>query len=189
MSSPYINTELSAYVSLHPNQMDNKLYLNLKKNLERKVLNKCFKDKGYIMNIYKIDEYRDGMIEAENSSGSAVFDVNFSCRLCIPHKNKQLICKIEKVTKLLLTAVNGPILIIITNQRINNNVFYTDNNNNLRHKKNDTSDILKPGEFVKITIHSTTFNNGDDKIKAIGYLDDIANDDDVKSFYSDIYNS
>ena len=57
MISPYINTKLYTHVSLLPNQMDNKLYINLKKNLENKVARRCFKDKGYIMDIYKILDY------------------------------------------------------------------------------------------------------------------------------------
>ena len=187
MTSPYINTELNTYISLYPNQMDNKLYLNLKKNLEKKASKKCFKDKGYVMEIYKITEYKDGIIEAENPSGSAIFDIKFSCRLCVPLRNKQLTCRVDRVNKLLITVTNGPILIIITNERINSKVFYTDNNNNLRYKKNNASNILEPNEFVKVTIKSTTFNNGDDKIKAIGYLDDISTDIEIQTYYSDIY--
>lgn len=189
MSSPYINTKLYTHVSLLPNQMDNKLYINLKTNLEKKISNKCFRDKGYLMDVYKILEYKDGIIEAENPSGSAIFDVTFSCRLCIPLKGKQLVCKVDRVNKLLITVTNGPILIIVTNERINDKIFFTDNNNNLRYRKDKTSSILEPGEFVKVTIINTTFNNGDDKIKAIGFIDDMANDDEIKEYYKELYNT
>ncbi len=189
MISPYINTKLYTHVSLLPNQMDNKLYINLKKNLENKVVRRCFKDNGYIMDIYKILEYKDGIIEAENPSGSAVFDVSFSCRLCIPLKGTQIVCKVDRVNKLLITVTNGPILIIITNERINDKVFFTDNNNNLRYRKDDKSFILEPEEFVKVTIINTTFNNGDDKIKAIGFIDDVANDKEKEEFYKELYNT
>ena len=189
MISPYINTKLYTHVSLLPNQMDNKLYINLKKNLENKVLKRCFNDKGYIMDIYKILEYKDGVIEAENPSGSAIFDVSFSCRLCIPLKGKQIVCKVDRVNKLLITVTNGPILIIITNERINDKVFFTDNNNNLRYKIDGASRSLEPGDFVKVTIINTTFNNGDDKIKAIGFIDDIANEEEKKLFFSELYDT
>src|SRR3990172_11202868 len=119
MISPYINTKLYTHVALLPNQMDNKLYISLKKNLEDKVVKRCFRDKGYIMDVYKILEYKDGVIEAENPSGSAIFDISFSCRLCIPLKGKQIVCKVDRVNKLLITVTNLPILIIITNERIN----------------------------------------------------------------------
>ena len=37
-TSPYINTKLYTLVPLKADQMDNKIYLNLKKNLESKNL-------------------------------------------------------------------------------------------------------------------------------------------------------
>ena len=55
--SPYINTELYTTVHLLPNQMNNKLYINLKKNLEEKVSKKCYKNYGYIMDVYKILDF------------------------------------------------------------------------------------------------------------------------------------
>lgn len=187
MISPYINTKLYTHVSLLPNQMDNKLYINLKKNLENKVSKRCFNDKGYIVDVYKILEYKDGMIEAENPSGSAIFDVSFSCRLCIPLKGKQIVCKVDRVNKLLITTVNGPILVIITNERINDKVFFSDNMNNLRYRVDQTSRLLEAGDFVKVTIINTTFNNGDDKIKAIGFIDDIASEEDKKFYFNELY--
>ncbi len=189
MTSPYINTELSTHVSLYPNQMDNKLYINLKKNLEAKLGKKCYSDNGYIMEIYKIVEYKDGNVEAENPSGSAIFDVKFSCRLCIPLRGKQIICKVDRANKVLITVANGPIVVIVTNERINNKIFFMDNYNNLRFKKEDKSHILEPNEFVKVTLLSITFNNGDNKIKAIGYLDDIATEKEKENFYLDLYNT
>jgi DNA-directed RNA polymerase subunit E'/Rpb7 len=188
MSGPYINTELYTTISLHSSQMDNKIYLNLKKNLENKVSKKCFRDYGYITEVYEILDYKDGIIEGENFSASAKFDVTFSCRLCLPLRFTQIICKVDRVNKLLITAVNGPILVIITNERINDKIFFTDNNNNLRHKQNEKSFILKPSEYVKVTINKITFNHGDQKIKAIGFLDDIASENDKIRFYQELYN-
>lgn len=191
MTSPYINTKLYTSVSLHPDQMDNKIYINLKKNLERKVVQKCFRDYGYIMQIYEILEYKDGIIEAENFMSSALFDVSFSCRLCRPLKNKEIICQIDRVNRVIVTATNGPILTIITNDRINDDIFFTDNNNNLRYKdkETDTSKILKEKEFVKVIIKSIVFNNGDDRIKAIGFLNGMATEKDVQEYYQELYNT
>ena len=81
MTSPYINTKLSASILLHPYQMDNKIYINLKKNLEKKLIGKCFSNYGYVVKIIKILSYKDGIIEAENTESSALFDLEFSCKL------------------------------------------------------------------------------------------------------------
>lgn len=189
MTSPYINTKIITNVTLYPNQMNNNIYLNLKKNLEKKVIGKCFEDYGYISEIYGI-EYgpEDNVIEAENFSASAEYKILFSCRLCIPLKKKQIICEVGRVNKLLVTVTNGPILIVITNNRINDKIFFTDNNNNLRYRSENKSYILKSKDFVKVTIITTTFNNGDEKIKAIGFLDDMANNKEIKQFYQELYN-
>jgi DNA-directed RNA polymerase subunit E'/Rpb7 len=187
MTSPYINTRLSTSIYLAPDKFDNKIYLNLKKTLEKKVTGRCYHDYGYISDVYEIIEYKDGIIEAENLMGSATFDVEFSCRLCRPVRNQKIICQVNRVNKVLITLKNGPILVIITNDRINEETFFTDNNNNLRYKKEGKSQILQPNEFVRVTIVSTVFNHGDNCIKAIGYLDDIANEEEVKKFYQDMY--
>ena len=187
MTSPYVNTVLSKTVPLHPYQMNNKIYLNLKNNLERSIVGKCYSKYGFIVKIIKIEKVNEGVIEAENTDASAFFDLSFSCRICLPLKDTQIICQIDKVNKVLITAVNGPILVIITNDRINDKVFFKDNNNNIRYKKEDQSDILKSQDFIKVTLETIRFHNGDEKIKAIGYMDDIASESDQKKFYEDQY--
>jgi DNA-directed RNA polymerase subunit E'/Rpb7 len=187
MTSPYINTKLATSISLLPDKFDNKIYLNLKRALEKKVVGKCFHEYGYISDVFEILDFKDGVIEAENLMGSATFDVSFSCRLCRPIRDQQIVCQVNRVNKVLITLENGPIIVIITNDRINDEVFFTDNNNNLRYKTETGSHILKQKEFVKVTVVSTVFNHGDNKIKAIGFLDNVATETEVEKFYQDIY--
>lgn len=187
MTSPYINTKLTTSVLLHPYQMDNKIYLSLKKNLENKIVGKCFSRYGYIVKIIKILNYKDGLIEAENTESSALFDLEFSCKICAPLKNTTIICQIDKINKLLITAMNGPILIVITNDRINNESFFKDKNNNIRYKSGDTSNILQPNDFIKVTLQTIQFYDGDEKIKAIGFIEGMASEEEMKGFYADQY--
>ncbi|ARF11747.1 DNA-directed RNA polymerase, subunit E'/Rpb7 [Klosneuvirus KNV1] len=187
MTSPYINTKLSTMVILHPHQMDNNIYNNLKRNLEKQIVGKCFSNYGYIVKLIEILKYKDGIIEPENTEASASFVLDFSCRICLPLKNTQIICEIERVNKLLITAINGPVFIIIPNDRFNNNVFYKDINNNIRYKKDNNSDIIQPHDFIKVTLSNIQFYDGDEKIKAIGFMDDIASEDDKKNYYNDTY--
>lgn len=187
MTSPYINTELYTTVSLFPNQMNNSFYLHLKKNLENAILHKCLKNFGYIMDIYEITRYDNGKIEAENLAAYATFNVAFSCKLCKPLKSKNIICQVEKIRKLLFTAVNGPIIVIITNDRINESAFFLDNSNNIRYKKDGKSELLKPNDFVIITIGETLFAHGEQNIKAMGYLHSMATEEESKMFYEQLY--
>jgi len=185
-TSPYISTKLFTSIGLRPDQMDNKVYINLKKNLEGKLLQRCYKNYGYISNIYKILEYNDGEIEAENLKASAIFEISFSCKLCRPLLKTQIVCKIERVNKLLLTATNGPIHVIVTNDRMSDS-FFTDHNNILRYKKDGVSKILNPKDFVKITLLSITFSHNDTVIKSIGQLEDVASTEEITKFYNDEY--
>lgn len=185
---PYINTELYSSILLLPNQLNNNIYINLKQNLEKILLRKCFRKYGYIMEIYEITKFTSGMIEAENLSASVKFNVSFSCKLCIPLMLQQIVCRIYKINKLLMTAVNGPINVIITSEKINNNNFFIDNNNNIRYRNNNKSLLLSKDDFVKITILRLKINHGDKLIKAIGYLDDMATDEEKKLYFEQIYN-
>jgi DNA-directed RNA polymerase subunit E'/Rpb7 len=175
---------------LYPHQMDNNVYINLKKNLEKKVINKCFSRYGYIIKIIEIINHKFGIIEAENTEASALFDVSFSCKLCAPLKNKQIICQIDKINRVLITAVNGPILIIIPNNRINDKLFFKDNNDNIRYKNEGSTSVpLQPKDFIKVTLKTIEFNDGEERIKAIGFIDNMATEEEKKKYYDDMYTS
>ncbi len=187
MSSPYINTELYTTVPLMAVQMNNNVYLHLKNNLKDKVKERCFKHYGYIVDVYEILEHSDGIVVPESMMGDATYDIRFSCRLCTPQRGTQIVCQIDRAHKILITARNGPIVAIITTDRINENIFFTDNNNNLQYKKGDKSYVLSEKDFVVVTLQSITFHHGDDKIKAIVHLDDVATEEQVKEFYKELY--
>jgi DNA-directed RNA polymerase subunit E'/Rpb7 len=188
MTSPYINTKLYTSVILYPHQMNNKIYLNLKKNLSDQVANRCFLSYGFIIKIIEIINYTSGIIEMENMESSAKFDVTFSCRLCAPLKEKTIICQIDRINKVLITAKNGPILVIITNDRINVDKFFIDNNNNFRFKVDaNNSSLLEIKNYIKIKLVTIEFNNGDNTIKAIGFLEDIASEKEKQQFFKDTF--
>lgn len=187
MISPYFNTKLSTTIILKPHQMNNAIYLNLKKNLEEKIVGKCYNKYGYVMKIIQIFDYKDGIIEAENIDSSALFSLDFSCRLCLPLKGMTIICRITNLNKALILAHNGPIIITITNNRINNELFFKDHNDNTRYKKGNESYQLKKEDFIKITIETAKFFNNDEQINVIAFLNDMASEDEIKFFYDDTY--
>ncbi len=178
--SPYINTNLVCPVMLFPNQMDNKMYLHIKDNLINKLVGRCYKNYGFIVKIYKIDEISDGIIEPEDPTCSSKFVVKFSCRLCIPIKNKEIIFKIDRMNKALIGGVNGPLQAIITPDKINPNKFYPDNNRNIRIR--GTSDILLPEMYIKVLVLSSSFSDYEKTILVIGYLQDIATEEECEKF-------
>jgi DNA-directed RNA polymerase subunit E'/Rpb7 len=167
---------------LFPNQMDNKIILHLKSNLNNKLIGKCYKNYGYISKIYKIDELSDGIIEPEDSTCSAKFIVKFSCKLCIPIKNKEIICKIDRMNKALISGINGPIKSIITTDKINKDNFLMDKNRNI--KTIETKEYLVPNMYIRVLVLSSSFSDYDKNILVIGFIQDLANKEEIEEYMS-----
>lgn len=189
MISPYVNTILYSNVTLYPHQMNNDIYQSLKLNLIEELKDRCFGDYGYIVDIFEILTYNINRIEAENTMGSAIYDVKFSCRLCRPINETTIVCKVDKINKMLIRCVNGPINLIVTTERINTDVFYRDNNRNLRFKSGETSTLLTSNHYVKVAIIKTSFLNRDTRVIGIGFLQDVASPKEIESFFKDQYDS
>jgi DNA-directed RNA polymerase subunit E'/Rpb7 len=184
-NSPYITTELTTSISLEPSQMNNNIYKNLKNNLINRFSGKCFKDYGYISKIYDVSKYSDGYVVAENPKSAARFYVTFNCKLCYPLLKKQIICKIDRANRQIMRLNNGPISVLVTTKdRINKNIFFIDQKTgNLMAKKGDKSVAISIGDYVKVTVESRQFNDQDTMIMAMGFLEDIATDEEVKESY------
>jgi len=155
--------------------MNNELYINLKNNLIKKVEKKCNKY-AYINNIYKILSYDDGMINPEDFSGSALFNVKYSANACIPIENTKIIVKIEKMNNMAILAKNGPIKVVLKYDKISSKfknvqgtILYGDK-------------VIKNGDDLIITILAKRFYNKDNFISVYGFIDDIPTAEEVKNF-------
>lgn len=186
MSGPYITTLLSATVNLNPRQMDNKIYKNLKDNLIKKIEGRCYKNYGYISKIYNIKEYSEGILIPENPMAAATYAVKFTCRLCNPLRKKQIVFKIMKINNMFISAQNGPITLIITMNRINNDVFYQEPKTGKLMKKTTNKPVeITPGSYIIATVESRTFNDMDSIIMALGELYRMATEEEIKSSFID----
>lgn len=170
---------------LHPYQMNNDLYLNLKKNLIDKVEKKCMKD-GYIIKVYKILEYKNGYIDPENFTGAAVYNIKYLAKVCFALKDSIIICKISSYLSsanfILADFGPGPILkIIFTKSKdINLNNFTINNDKSIIHNKTKT--ILDVNLYVKIQIKTIRFYQNDIVISCIGFLVDLATQEEIKEY-------
>ena len=189
-SGPYITTVLETQITLKPNQMNNQIYKNLKDNLIKQLEGKCYRNYGYIVKIYEILKYSEGIVIPENPTASAVFGVRFSCRLCNPLKRKQIICKIHKINNAFINAQNGPITVIVPINSITGDIFYQDTKTNklMAKQKTGPSFEITPGKYIRISIIAKQFNDMATIIMATGELVDIVtNDEEIKKSYSDEY--
>lgn len=183
LTSPYINNELQLTTTLMPHQMDNKFYIHLKNNIIKQYVGKCFENCGYVKQIYKITEYSDGIIEPEDSNASAKYVLKASCKICIPKKNREIICKIDRMNNEMIGAIFGPINVIIKMTYFNPEKFIIDTNRHLKYITNtDENIIVQPNMFVRVLIFSSKINKNDDRIISIGTLMDIATEAEIEWF-------
>lgn len=171
-------------VALYPHQMNNDLYINLKKNLIEKLENKCSKD-GYIIKIYKILEYNNGIIDPENFTGVAIYNIKYLAKICLALKDTTIIAKITQYipnANFVLAEFGNIIKIIFTKSKRDYNVklFSVENDKNIMYKPNQT--ILKVNDFIKIQLKTIKFFQGDNSIKCMGYLEDIATVDEIDKY-------
>lgn len=187
MQGPYITTILEASTSVRPNQMNNRIYRNIKENLIKQYEGKCYKNYGFISKIYEIKEYSDGIVTPENPTASAYYNVKFTCKLCNPMKSKQIICKIEKINNMFTNAQNGPITVIIVADLYDKNNFVKDGKTGrIVSKKTNTE--LNIGTYVKVTILTKQFNDMDTIIMAMGQIDDVVTDSkEIKNSFQEEY--
>ena len=186
LSIPYFDTELNTRLSLKPHQMNNDLYIHLKNNLKLKLEKKCVKY-GFVVKIYKITDYSDGEILPENYDSSAIFNITYSCRLCLPTQDTSIVCELEVLNKALLKAKNGPITCIIKTNQINLNNFNINNKGDIVYTKNNS--VLKIGNHVIVKIIGVQFVVGDERIIIISSLEDLATKEIVNKFYIQDHNT
>ena len=115
----------------------------------------------------------------ENLDGSAIYNISYHCRICIPIENTTIIGTVKMVNSDLIVVINGPMLIFIPKNNVDTNIW--DIPENYNHRK--TNKKLVIGNFVKIQITNKRINQGDSQIKIMGNLQDFATNEEVEQYY------
>jgi DNA-directed RNA polymerase subunit E'/Rpb7 len=179
--NPFVIKKLATRVELYPHQMDSELYLNLKKNLKISLEGKCNKF-GFIHKIIRIEDYTDNIINPENFSGNAVYNIHYIANICIPLVKTVIVTCVDNFNKRLLLGKNGPIDAIIKITDMNPNVFTIKPDGTIWI--NSQSRALERGNYIKIIIDGKKFSPGDDKIGVMGKVLDIATEEEVEEFFT-----
>jgi DNA-directed RNA polymerase subunit E'/Rpb7 len=152
---------------------------NTKKNLHRTIGETDLSPDDVIDEVYKILEFTDGILLPENLNSSAIYNIQYHCRICIPIENTIIISYIKLISNDLIVAINGPLFIFIPKNSIDNNTW--DIPEGFMNKK--TNKKLQVGDYVKIQIMDKRINQGDSQIKIMGKLLDFATEDEVEKYY------
>lgn len=176
--SPYRNIKQYTRISIEPYHMNSDIRNNMKIILKKKVEKKCNKN-GYIDEVYRIIEYSDGFMPPENLNGSAIYNLTYHCKICIPIENTIIIAQIKVINQELVVAINGPIMIFIPKENIDTNIWDIPDGymNKLNKRK------LLSSEYVQIQIIDKRINMNDNQIKAIGKLLEYASESDVEKYF------
>jgi DNA-directed RNA polymerase subunit E'/Rpb7 len=176
--SPYKNIKQFTRIALEPYHMNSDIRNNMKIVLKKKREKKCNKN-GFIDEIFKIIEFSDGIMIPENLNGSAIYNITYHCRICIPIENTVIICSIKMVNPDLIIGINGPLFIFISKNYVDTNIW--DIPENFTHKKTNVK--LTVGSYVKVQIVDKRINMGDLQIKVMCRLLDFATDEEVDKYF------
>lgn len=179
--SLYYRTQLETKVSLLPEQingnMDDHILENLKAKIEKKSI-----DNGIVLKINKLIDYEHGMIDKANFMGTTVFPVKYECFICSPTKDLEIVCVLENIVKGYLIAKNGPVVVAIQFNNINQQKFEI-SGNTILFTKNKTT--IKKGDYLKVSIISINNNLGEKNIVTMCKLLNLATEDEIKAFEED----
>jgi DNA-directed RNA polymerase subunit E'/Rpb7 len=179
--NPFVIKKLSTKIELHPRQMNADIYLNLKQNLKKTLEGKCNKY-GFIYKIIRIEDYLDNIINPENFSGNAVYNIIYVANICIPLVKSTIIVKVENFNKHLILGKNGPINAIIKVTDMNPHIFTIKPNGSIWIQSLNKN--LEQNDYIKINIDGKKFYPGDDKIGIMASVLDIATEKEVEEFFT-----
>ena len=177
--SPYRNIKQYTRILIEPYHMNSDIKNNMKIVLKKKVEKKCNKN-GYIDEVYRILEYSDGFMPAENLTGCAIYNISYHCKICVPVENTIIIGLIKVINQELIVAINGPIMIFIPKSNVDTNIW--DLSDGYSYKKEKGRKLIV-GDYVKILIVEKRINQNDSQIKAIGKLLEISTTEEVDNYF------
>ena len=100
----------------------------------------------------------------------------------------KIICKIEFINKLFIKCINGPIIsVTLVKSEDISNKFNINNLNEILYKS--TNKKLNPNDYVTIIVKGIKFESKDQKIIITSHLDDIPNEDEIKEYFNENFDS
>lgn len=176
--SPYRNIKQYTRISIEPYHMNSDIKNNMKIILKNKVEKKCNKF-GFVDEVYRIIEYSDGIMPAENLNGSAIYNIMYHCKICVPVENTILIAEVKLINQEVVAAINGPIMLFLPKEHVDATVWEIPEGYMNKHANKK----LLVGDFVKIQIINKRINMNDNNIRAIGKLLDFATPEEVDKYF------
>ena len=123
ITDPVNVMELSAIVVLHPSQLNNDIYNNLKDNLSIRILGRCYKNYGLINKIFEIKKYYGAQIFNEDIESKVQYNVIFTCEVIKPVESTIIITQIITNHKMCLTTEKLGIISFVESNNISDKYY------------------------------------------------------------------
>ena len=186
ITDPVNVMELSAIVVLHPSQLNNDIYNNLKDNLSIRILGRCYKNYGLINKIFEIKKYYGAQIFNEDIESKVQYNVIFTCEVIKPVESTIIVTQIITNHKMCLTTEKLGIISFVESNNISDKYYINPYNSKITYKK--TNEELKKGDMVKVKILNFMFYHNKQKIVSLAYLEDNLTEQEIQQYYDDKYN-
>lgn len=186
ITTPYIKDVVQYYrIMIQPRHMNTKIEDNINMILKREVEKKCNKD-CYIDEVNGIINYSECDMNAENLSGSALYDIKFICNIYLPIENTFIISKVLSISSDEIFLENGPLLIVSRLSLIKNPVWKVEGSN-IYNKEFDKQ--LQIGDYVSTFIFRKKINNGETIIKVLGVIDNFVDEKTINKYFGKSINN
>lgn len=178
-------TTLKAVVVVSPEQLNNDLYMNIKGNLEKRLVGKGYHNYGLIEKIYNIQKISDGKIKQEDNDCNVYFDVDFNCRVVKPTIHNIIIGKVATISPEYILLTSGSIKAIVKNKHIGDN-YILDNTLGIYKNKTNGKEI-EIGDYFKMEIYKYQMMDKEKVIYVSASIIEEASDEEVEKHYDSVY--
>jgi len=185
VKSVYYHTELESRINLRPNQMiagfdiSEVLLSNLRADMEKK----CSSD-YYVVAINEITEFYYGMIDRNNSTGHAIYRVKYKAYICSPAKDQKIVVKYDAKIPDKLSATNGPMFIMISDEAVPDALFTINQNgdsSDLLYKPENR--IIGPDDYLLVQVERTQYTQNEKTIIVGAKLLGLATAKEIKEYH------
>ena len=157
-NSIFVKSVLTHHISLSPDQIENGVDSTILGILKKTVENKCSKDGFVKKDSVSLIKRTTGQIRNNQFTGDIHFQVLYSCMICNPSNDQDLMCTVKQKNKMGIMATNGPLLIIIPFQH---------------HSNRDIFQNIEENAKIIVSVIGKRFNTGDSNIEVVAKVKEI----------------
>lgn len=163
---PYYNKIQHTKILIESYHLNNNILANMLVAAKKKLEKKCNKH-GVIIEVYDIINYSDGIMPPEYLNGGVIYNISYSCKMCIIQPMMTIAATVKIVKKELIICESGPIMIFIPNENVDENKW-DNTTNEFIHE--ESKNVLQINNLVAVLILDYRINQNDAPIKSVGKL-------------------